>query len=111
MPHLDDDELECYSDLLRHCSGYVEYGSGASTLYAAGFGVPVVSVETDPKFADIVRGRLGRADNVVLRHIDVGPTGDWGVPRRLTPCASGLGETPLLIESLSFAWGETRQPD
>lgn len=111
VPHLDNHALECYSQLLKNSAGHVEYGAGASTLFAAGFGVPVVSVETDVKFTELLQRRLGNANNVHLRHVDIGRTGDWGVPRKAIPDPATLikwRRYPIAPWSLAKALGLAR---
>ena len=66
----------------------LEYGSGGSTVLAAGQpGKFVMSVECDFDWAlamrrhlDAMDGGRGPASPVVLHHVDIGATGDWGRP-------------------------------
>lgn len=62
----------------------LEYGSGGSTVLAAGMpGKTVVSVESDAAWAAMVATHVAgmkRADSVIVRHVDIGPTHKWGAP-------------------------------
>jgi hypothetical protein len=59
----------------------LEYGSGASTVLAAQLGVRVVSVESDPAWADRLRAHLaGFSTLAVVHHVNIGPTKEWGRP-------------------------------
>lgn len=69
--------------LYAESSAILEYGSGGSTVLAAKLGKPVISVESDRVFADRLSGILaGLSPTARVHHVDVGPTGDWGVPLR-----------------------------
>lgn len=66
-------------------SRVVEWGSGGSTLLAAGFGLEVTSVETDPQWLQRVNRAIidtfpSARPNVHLRGCDMGPVGAWGRP-------------------------------
>lgn len=62
----------------------LEYGSGGSTMFAAGLkGKTVYSVESDPEWARRMRAELDAADlpsPVTIHHVDIGPIGKWGRP-------------------------------
>jgi hypothetical protein len=62
----------------------LEYGSGGSTLVAAELpGRTVLSVESDPEWARMVArhaAAVRRAEQVVVRHVDIGPVRRWGAP-------------------------------
>lgn len=67
---------------LSRATGYVEYGSGATTVIADRAGIPAVSVESDPYYSRAVATRLtGSIDQVV---VNLGITGPWGTPLRST---------------------------
>jgi hypothetical protein len=74
------------ADLVRKCyagaSVILEYGSGGSTVLAAGLGKKVVSVESDKDWAARLAARLEAAPDAVVHHVDIGPTGRWGMPTR-----------------------------
>lgn len=61
----------------------LEYGSGASTALAARLGRPIISVESDREWAGLVREYLaGVSDLAQVHHVNVGPTGERGMPTR-----------------------------
>lgn len=67
---------------LALATGYVEYGSGATTVLADRAGIPAVSIESDHFYARAVAKKLtGSVDQVVL---NMGITGPWGTPLRST---------------------------
>jgi len=71
-----------FRDALRHSDRYAEYGSGASTVFADRTGTrDLVSVETDPIWANRLRLRLSQRARIV--HVDLGPVGPWGRPQSL----------------------------
>lgn len=62
---------------------YSEWGSGLSTLYAADQDniEELITVETDPLWASKVSDVLEKyPKNFKVRHIDLGPVGEWGRP-------------------------------
>lgn len=88
----------------------LEYGSGGSTLLAAGLpGRTVLSVESDPKWARMVTDHVAavqRAERVVVRHADIGPVRRWGKPSSRTH-AHLFHRYPLAI----WSDPEFRHPD
>jgi hypothetical protein len=72
-------EWSLFRKALAQTRTYAEYGSGASTLFVDSLQThDLVSVETDPLWADRLRPRLSRRARVI--HIDLGPVGPWGRP-------------------------------
>jgi hypothetical protein len=62
----------------------LEYGSGGSTVLAAKAGCHVISVESDRVWAGRLAEHLAPiSDKARVHHADIGPTGAWGVPRRV----------------------------
>lgn len=63
----------------------LEYGSGGSTVLAAGMaGTTVFSVESDADWADRMAAYFAEnppVGTVHLHPVDIGPTGKWGAPR------------------------------
>jgi cyclopropane fatty-acyl-phospholipid synthase-like methyltransferase len=59
---------------------FIEYGWGASTLFAAMRTENVVSVETDPHYTRHVQAAADAAGaDVKVVHVDMGPVGEWGI--------------------------------
>lgn len=59
----------------------LEYGSGGSTVLAARLGRRTFSVESDQAWAARLAAHVAPiSDQVTVHHVDVGPTGPWGVP-------------------------------
>jgi hypothetical protein len=71
-----------------------EYGSGGSTLYWASCGAELVSVEHDPEWYEVVRGRLRPGARVDLRLVE---------PEPYDPRADGLDPTDPLAYTSSDA--------
>jgi hypothetical protein len=59
----------------------LEYGSGGSTVLAAGLGARVFAVESDRLWASHLSEYLAPvSDRVAVHYADIGPTGEWGTP-------------------------------
>ena len=61
----------------------LEYGSGGSTVLAASLGKPVMSVESDPSWANQMNAFLTEQHpnaQAAVTHVDIGKTGKWGKP-------------------------------
>ena len=86
-PGLDDETTALFFELLEKSKSYLEFGSGGTTLAAARFGVPTVSVEADRFFARAVRKALPPGAKVKVIDIDLGVTKEWSTPLfvRVTP--------------------------
>jgi len=81
---LPPEEAALVKERYAAASVILEYGSGGSTLLAAGEkGKTIFSVESDKDWSAKL-GRYFKAHppeaNVVLHTVDVGPTGEWGMP-------------------------------
>ena len=72
------------TELLRNSQGYLEYGTGGSTVLASRLGVShIIGVESDRRWLEAVRHKIGlsvTSSGLELLHVDIGPTGDWGFP-------------------------------
>jgi hypothetical protein len=79
-------EAALFAQLLSTGTFYLEWGSGGSTLAAVRSKIrQIVSVETDrawierlKKNEEICRGVTN--NRLILRHVDVGSVGQWGMP-------------------------------
>lgn len=79
VPWLDQEGLEAFEAELSKASSFLEYGSGGTTIVADRVGIPTVSVESDPYFAEAVRSAI-RGRKVNLLNPKMGLTGYWGAP-------------------------------
>lgn len=87
-PRFDGNAGEEFENLLKSSKNYLEYGAGGSTVLAARHGIPTVSIESDPYFADAVRKKIAGIEGagaVDVRHIDIGPTKGFGTPLHTDP--------------------------
>ncbi len=82
---LPEAEAAFLRDGLSGAGVVLEYGMGGSTVLAAETaGRALFSVESDAGFAGRLRGWLSANPTrreVVLHHVDLGRTGDWGYPK------------------------------
>ena len=78
-------ETELVQDHYRRSKGILEYGSGGSTAFAACHAkAPIVSIESDAKWAANLIDTLTRAGvmdaRIDIRHANIGKTREWGMP-------------------------------
>jgi hypothetical protein len=78
-PWLDDEGKVAFAAALANASSYLEYGAGGSTILADRRGIPALSVESDPYYADAVRSRL-TSGRVELLNPKLGLIGRFGTP-------------------------------
>jgi hypothetical protein len=65
----------------------VEYGSGGSTLLAAKLGKKIITVESSNAWLIELLGSAAHQElsgNIIPLWVDIGPTGNWGVPETET---------------------------
>ena len=83
-PHMPAAGVARLAELMRNAQGYLEYGTGGSTMLATRLAVPhVVGIESDRNWLEAVRRKVGppgEGRTLELLHVDIGPTGDWGFP-------------------------------
>lgn len=83
-PHMDDEGFQCFREKIAGVQCYLEYGCGGSTVYAAKVAnVPsIIAVDTNREWVDRVTASIqGSEGRFFIEHCDLGPTGDWGVPK------------------------------
>ena len=83
-PHMTDREAELFDSLIGRSRHYLEFGCGGSTYVAAQrVGGSIVSVDSSTGWLDTVRAACAGPECAVkpeMVHVDIGPTGAWGVP-------------------------------
>lgn len=81
---LPEEEATLLRGSYEKASVILEYGSGGSTVLAAGMPNKLIfSVESDPKWAMRLQRYLDAmpsVSSVFVQHVDIGPTGSWGRP-------------------------------
>ncbi len=77
-------EFEWVQEHYSAAATILEYGSGKSTLFAAGLdGRTIFSVESDAEWVQAMKGHFetaGAAADLRFHHCDIGPTLEWGNP-------------------------------
>ena len=82
---LDDEARAAFLELLRESEGYLEFGSGGSTIEAGRQCVRTLSVEADGFFAAAVRKALADGARVEILHVEIGLTREWSRPVFTSP--------------------------
>jgi hypothetical protein len=80
QPAFDPETAAWFQERLNSLNHYVEYGSGASTVLAARRGIPLVSMESDPRYAAAVRKVLPASADATILDAKLGATEYWGYP-------------------------------
>lgn len=76
-----EQENEYFREKLLQAQGYLEFGSGASTVCAADFNIPTITIESDSVFLRSVLESCGGAGGCINAvHRDIGALGPWGSP-------------------------------
>jgi hypothetical protein len=80
---MSNSEIELFSRFLSSSSQYFEFGMGGSTCLAAELvKKKIYAVDSDVAWIDKVRTEIGETNKEVkLIHVDIGPTGSWGMPK------------------------------
>lgn len=75
-------EAELFKNFVGRSTCYFEFGIGGSTLFAcSAVKGPVVAIESDAAWIEKVSQEIAPSTyERDLIHVDIGPTGDWGVP-------------------------------
>lgn len=86
IPYMDIKGFNAFSNHLKRSKVYLEYGSGASTLYAAINKVDnIISIDTSSEWIrklneEIKNSNLNENINANLIYSDIGSVGEWGYP-------------------------------
>ncbi len=81
---MTDAEAALFRSFLECSRTYVEFGAGGSTCLAAATQKDaIISVDSSDEWLEKVRSECASRPNAASMHlvkVDIGPTGDWGVP-------------------------------
>ncbi|MGO2149283.1 O-linked N-acetylglucosamine transferase, SPINDLY family protein [Halomonas sp.] len=80
-PFMTEAERLFFKKALKGATHYFEYGSGGSTVWAVNEGLEVRGVESDAKWVDALKNKLGHKCQVMP--VDIGFTKEWGYPASL----------------------------
>lgn len=86
VPHMEPVGIDLLARQLVDCTIYLEYGSGGSSVMASKTNVRrIYSVDSDKAFLNGVSEKIASvgalAGVYVPIYVDIGRTGDWGVPQ------------------------------
>lgn len=79
-PLLDPDTSDWLTSQLKRTSFYVEFGCGGTTVLANSLRVRTISVESDARYAAVVRDALPHPESTQIVTPPMGLTGPWGMP-------------------------------
>lgn len=80
-PHLGKIGLSVFEDYVSKANGYLEYGSGGSTLTAQRLGAKhIISVDSSKAWYQHIKKDLNGSSNTDLIYCDIGAVGHWGKP-------------------------------
>lgn len=81
--HLDAQTKKFFLERISRAKTYVEYGCGGSTVLAlAESSAKIISVESDPKWAEAVTKEAGKdKERIEICLIDLGEVKEWGYPK------------------------------
>lgn len=80
-PHLGKSGLSVFEDYVSKANGYLEYGSGGSTLTAQRLGAKhIISVDSSKAWYQNIKKELNGSSNTNLIYCDIGAVGHWGKP-------------------------------
>ena len=80
-PHLGKSGLSIFEDYVSKAKGYLEYGSGGSTLSAQSLGAKhIISVDSSKEWHQAIKKDLNGCSNIDLIYCDIGAVGHWGKP-------------------------------
>lgn len=81
VPVLFDGSGELFIEALANATVYGEYGCGLSTIFVSNNSRAIIhSVDTSNEWINRTFRQMENIDLLELRHVDVGPLGDWGFP-------------------------------
>ena len=82
LPRMSDKEKDLFLSFVRKSNNYVEFGTGGSTFLASNYVEnSIISVDSSAEWLSNVQSScVGHKVAPKLIYVDIGPTGDWGMP-------------------------------
>lgn len=82
VPAMEDVGVRFLDQAMDTSIVFLEYGCGGSTLFAATKkNIPyIISVDSDKNWSDRVRSLMPKTCISHIKHVDIGPVGEWGKP-------------------------------
>jgi|SRR5579872_3403537 len=82
QPRMSANEAALFLSFLRKCDGFLEFGSGGSTVVASSNVKSwIITVDSSQAWLDkVVTACAGNPVKPKIVFADIGPVGDWGVP-------------------------------
>lgn len=77
-PFMSPAERALFKQNIKQAKCYFEFGSGGSTVWAVKEGLKVKGVESDAKWVNALKDKLG--EQCQVEAVDIGPTKEWGFP-------------------------------
>ena len=77
-PFMSPAERRLFKRNLKKAQHYFEFGSGGSTVWAVNEELIVKGVESDSKWVNALKDKLG--EKCQVEAVDIGPTKEWGLP-------------------------------
>ncbi|MCH4811649.1 tetratricopeptide repeat protein [Vreelandella neptunia] len=77
-PFMSSAERDLFLKSIKRAKHYFEFGSGGSTVWAVREGLLVKGVESDAKWVNALKDKLG--EKCQIEAVDIGPTQQWGFP-------------------------------
>lgn len=89
-------ELAVFKKYISNINAYFEFGVGGSTVFVhENTNAQIIGVDSSSKWIEQVSKHVD--DRVNLKFIDIGPVGDWGVPKN----EQNKGDWPLYSTSIN----------
>ncbi|MFC7370055.1 tetratricopeptide repeat protein [Vreelandella zhaodongensis] len=77
-PFMSANERSLFKKSLKKAKCYFEFGAGGSTVWAVKEGLTVKGVESDAKWVNALKNKLG--EKCQVEAVDIGLTKEWGFP-------------------------------
>tara|TARA_Y100000588_G_scaffold131165_1_gene143746 strand:- start:3327 stop:3911 length:585 start_codon:yes stop_codon:yes gene_type:complete len=81
LPFMLKDEFQLFSEIVKPVKYYFEFGSGGSTSYVGEHtDAHIYTADSDKKWLDKIKAYLGSRGDIIYKHVDIGPIGEFGMP-------------------------------